>query len=121
MSFEESISILVIVVVTIISGYSDAQGVLHAAKVWHDGKLVAGELARSALGFAIGISMYWVAVRYMEKVGIFAPEIQTVIWFGVMIIGVALASRAFFDWNVVDQLVALGVFAGVVWLSIRAG
>ncbi len=121
MSFEESISILVIVVVTILSGYSDAQGVLHAAKIWHDGKLVTGELARSAFGFTIGISMYWVAVRYMEKVGIFAPEIQTVIWFGVMMIGVALASRAFWDWNTADQLVGIGVLAGIVWLSVRAG
>ena len=113
--------VLLIIALTVLSGISDAQGVLHAARVWQDGKLIWGELGRSALGFSLGISLYWIAVRYMQAIGINAPEIQTIIWFGVMLVGVALISGQFFGWPLREQIVAVAVLAGIVWLSIRTG
>jgi hypothetical protein len=38
-----------------------------------------------------------------------------------MIISVALVSRQFFTWQIIDQAVAVAVVAGVVWLAVRTG
>lgn len=113
--------LVIIVALTILSGVSDAQGVIHAARVWRDGRLIWREVLFSALGFGSGISLYWVVVRYMQMVGINAPEIQTLIWFGVMLLGVALISGAFFRWHWTDQVIGVAVLLGIVWLSIRTG
>ncbi|HEX2621543.1 MAG TPA: hypothetical protein VHL11_15400 [Phototrophicaceae bacterium] len=118
---DQVINIILIVVLTVISGFSDAQGVLHAANIWQDGNLVPLELAKSALGFAGGISMYWIALRFMKAVGIVAPELQTVIWFTIMMVGVAVLSGTFFKWRLPEQAVAMVVIAGILWLSVRAG
>jgi hypothetical protein len=112
---------LFIVGLTVLSGLSDAQGALHAAKVWQEGKIVWLELGKSALGFGAGISLYWIALRYMGELGIVAAEVQVIIWFGVMLIGVGLVSGMFFTWQRVDQGIALLVLVGIIWLSIRTG
>jgi hypothetical protein len=87
--------------------------------MWQEGRLDGGALARSALGFAVGISLYWVAIRFMREIGIVAPEVQTTIWFGVMIVGVAILSGAFLRWKLADQIVAILVVIGIGWLSFR--
>ncbi len=110
---------LIIIVLTLISGLADAQGAVHAAKIWQDGNLVWEELGKSALGFGIGISVYWIVLRFMTELGIVAPEIQAAMWFGVMMIGVALISGAFFKWRLTEQVVAIVVLLGIGWLSFR--
>ena len=112
---------LVIIVLTLLSGVGDAYGFTHAALVWQNGRLVWGELARSALGFAVGIGLYWVVLRFMTAAGIVAPELQTIAWFGVTLIGVGLLSGRFLVWARLDQLVALLVLAGIGWLLVRTG
>ena len=121
MQGDQILSAVIIIVVTILSGLADAQGSIHASRIWQNGQLVVGELAQAAGFFAVGIGMYFVAIRFMQQVGIVSPEIQTTIWFGFMIVGVALFNRAFFQWNTLDQIVALVVIGGILWLSIRTG
>jgi hypothetical protein len=112
--------LVIIIVLTVISGFSDAQGVVHVAQVWRpDGGVNWGALGRSALFFGVGIGIYMIAVRFMAEFGIGAPEIQAMIWFGVMMIGIALISRQFFQWQLLDQAVALVVVLGIGWLSLR--
>ncbi|MEP6987767.1 MAG: hypothetical protein ABI970_19360, partial [Chloroflexota bacterium] len=96
-------SYAVIVILTILSGIGDAQGFLHAARMWQSGKLIWVEMGLSALGFAIGIALYWLALRSMNTVGITSPEIQTVTWFAVTLISVALVSGSFLKWTLLDQ------------------
>jgi NhaP-type Na+/H+ or K+/H+ antiporter len=103
-----------------ISGFADAQGFVHASRVWAADRFVWPELARSALGFAAGISAYWLSVRFMQRVGIDGADIQTVIWFAVTIIGVAIAGGRFGKWPLVDQVVAGAVIAGLAWLLVRS-
>lgn len=110
-----------IIVLTIISGLADAQGAIHAAKIWQDGNLVWDELGKSALGFGVGIFVYWIVIRFMKELGIVAPEVQAVMWFGVMMVGVALFSGAFFRWRLLEQAVAIVVLLGIGWLSFRTG
>lgn len=111
----------IILVLVVLSGYSDAQGALYAANIWQAGKFVATELGKSALGFGFGIGFYWLSLRYMNAIGIVAPEIQVIIWTAVMLIGVAIGSGRFFRWPLTEQIIAFGVVAAITWLSIRTG
>lgn len=113
--------LLLIVGITILSGLGDSQGFIHASKIWVNNNLDWNELGKSALGFAIGISLYWLALKYMNAAGIVAPEIQTLVWFSVTLLGVALISRNFFRWQTIDQIVGIAVLAGVAWLMVRTG
>jgi hypothetical protein len=99
----------------------DAYGFNHAALVWQNGRLDWSELGRSALGFAFGIGLYWLVLRFMTAAGIVAPEIQTIAWFGVTLIGVGLLSGRFLGWARLDQFAALAVLAGIGWLLVRTG
>jgi len=110
-----------IIAITLASGIADAQGFLHASKIWQEGKLVWDQLAKSALGFSAGIGSHWLSLRYMRELGVVAPEIQTLTWFAVTLIGVALLSGKIFKWPLVDQAVALAVLVGVGFLLVRRG
>jgi len=119
MPVDQVVSVVMIVVVTILSGLADAQGAVYASRIWQNGQLVPSELGAAALFFTVGIGLYFIAIRFMQQVGIVAPEIQSAMWYAVVIVGIALISHAFFGWNMLDQIVALGVIGGIIWLSIR--
>jgi len=112
-------TIILILVLTVLSGLGDAQGFIHGSKVWLNGHIVWTELLKSALGFGFGISMYWIVIRYLQGFGITSPEIQTIGWFAVTILGVAIAGGQFFLWKPIDQLVAVGIITGIGWLLFR--
>jgi hypothetical protein len=111
---------LLILGLTLLSGLADSLGFVHAALIWQERKLVWSELATSALGFGSGILLYWITLRYLKDVQIAEPELQTLIWFGVTMVGVALLSGKFVQWRMLDQIVAIGVLAGIGWLLFRA-
>lgn len=111
----------VVLMLTVLSGFCDAQGFVHAAKVWDGPKLVPISLLKSAAGFATGITAYWISVRYLNRVGSFSPEFQTLLWFGVTLVGVAVASRRFLSWSTIDQTVGGAVLVGIGWLFARTG
>lgn len=117
--FEKINPLLLIGLMTVLSGLADAQGFLHASRIWQNGNAVWSEIGKSALGFAVGISIYWLVLKFMSEAGIVSPEIQTVTWFGVTLIGVALASGGFLKWNILDQGIAVLVLAGIGWLLFR--
>ena len=99
MPFDQLRLILLIASLTLVSGFSDSQGFLHAARMWHNGDLVWAEVGKAALGWGIGILLYCFSLKYMIELRIVAPEIQTILWFGATLIGVALASGRFFAWS----------------------
>ena len=113
--------IILIIGLTLLSGVADAQGFIHASSMWRGKELIWIEWAKSAGGFAIGITTYWLVVRYMKELGILAPEIQTIFWFVITIIGVAAVNGKFLQWRLIDQIVALITFGGVGWLMFRVG
>jgi NhaP-type Na+/H+ or K+/H+ antiporter len=110
----------VVLALCCVSGLADAQGFVHASRMWRADRFVWLELGRSATGFCVGIGFYWLSVRFMQRVGIGAPEVQTMIWFAATIIGVATASGRFGRWPVADQLVAGAVVLGLGWLLARS-
>jgi hypothetical protein len=110
---------LLAVGIAIVSGVGDSQGLVHAARMWQGGRLVPHELVKSALGFGIGTGGYWLSVKYLQALGVLAPETQTLIWFSVTLLGVALVSGRFLRWQTHDQMVAVVVLLGLCWLVCR--
>jgi hypothetical protein len=113
--------IILIIGLTLLSGVADAQGFVHASSMWEGKKLIWTEWVKSAGGFAVGIGTYWLVVRYMKELGILAPEVQTIFWFTITIIGVAAVSGKFFQWRLIDQGVAVITLTGIAWLLFRVG
>jgi hypothetical protein len=68
--------IVLLIVLTLISGGADAQGFVHAANIWQGGKLIWPEVMKSALGFAVGIVMYWICIRFLQDFRIFHPKFK---------------------------------------------
>ena len=110
---------LLVLALTLVSGMCDAQGFLYASKIWGEGQIQWGMVLRSALGFATGISLYYVLLGPLTHLGIHAAEVQTLMWFGVTLVAVALARGEFMHWNRLDQLVGVMVLAGIAWLMVR--
>ena len=121
MSPDRIFSFVMIIVLTLISGLADAQGAIWASKIWDNDRLNPDALWRAALGFGVGIAVYFITVRFLRNVGVVSPELQTAIYMVVMLVSVALVSRAFFTWQPVDQGVAVAILVGIVWLSVRTG
>ncbi len=104
---------------TLISGYFDSRGFIHAATIWRDGRLVWAAIFWTNFFFLLGITFYWVSLRFLAQLGVGAPEIQAVIWFAVTLIGVALASGHFFRWAPAEQAVGVLVIVALGWLFYR--
>ncbi|HZS79297.1 MAG TPA: hypothetical protein VFA41_21975 [Ktedonobacteraceae bacterium] len=119
MTLSKISSIALILVLTICSGLADSQGFVHAANVWDGGKIVWIEIFKSALGFFGGILLYWVAIKFVQEVRIASPEIQTLGWFSVTIVGVAVSTGKFWQWQIIDKLIGICVLLGMCWLLLR--
>jgi len=109
----------IVIALTILSGIGDSQGFLHAARVWRDGAFMWDEVVKSTLGFAFGIVIYWIAIRYFQKSGVTMAETQTIVWFAITIVGVAALSGEFLRWRISDQLIAATTLGGIGWLMFR--
>lgn len=104
---------------TLFAGILDSFAFTYSATVWDNGKLLWGQASKAAGTFALGILMYWCAIRYLGQVGIVLPEVQTLIWFTVTILGVATIGGRVIHWPVLDQVVAANVFVSLGWLITR--
>jgi len=121
MDFMQIIEAIAFVVITLAAGLADAQGFIHAANVWSAGKFVWQEAILSAAGFGSGVLLYWVCIRFLQHFKVISPEIQTLGWFAVTMVGVAFFDGKFFQWHLIDQIIGIAVIAGVAWLMVRGG
>jgi uncharacterized membrane-anchored protein len=112
-------SVLLIATFTVLSGLGDAAGFVFASRIWSEGRFVGVEAAKCLAGFQFGMLMYWVALWKLSEHGIDSAELQTMFWFVVTIIGVALLSGRVFAWAPLDQVVAGAVVMGVFFLMYR--
>jgi hypothetical protein len=104
-----------LVILLIGSGIGDSLGFVHAARVWEGGRSPLREIAHSGLWFSGGIGLYWLALYWARQLGIVSPGLQTVLWFAVTIVGVAVITGEFPQWRLSDQ-----ILAGVVMISMAA-
>jgi Na+/citrate or Na+/malate symporter len=112
-------SILLILTFTVLSGLGDGAGFVYASRVWSDGRFVWIEAFKCLAAFQFGMVMYWLALWKLTQHGVASAEIQTLFWFVVTIIGVALLSGRVFSWAPLDQAVAAAVLMGVFFLMYR--
>lgn len=75
----------------LLSAIADAQGLLHASRIWNGQSVVWSELAKSALGYIVGFT----------------------------IIGVGVLSGGFLQWHRIEQLIGAVVLAGLAFLLVR--
>ena len=115
-----TINLCVVLILTLLSGWADSQGFVHASTIWVDGRFQIASLARSGVGFAAGIAGYWLALPFLVQVGMIAPELQAALWLAVTLVGVGVTSGAFLGWRSIDQLVAAVVLCGLGWLFTRS-
>lgn len=115
------LSLLMVIGLTLLAGFADAQGFIYSTHVWTQGVFNPSAALRSALGFGLSIPCYWYAVRYLHDGGIITPEVQALFWFVVTVTGVAIAGGNFLGWTPLDKTIAAAILAGIVWLMIRTG
>lgn len=110
---------LLIAAFTVGAGVLDSLAFTYSASMWQGGRLVWAQASKAAVSFALGIAMYWGAIRYLGEAGVVLPEIQTLIWFAVTIIGVTILGGRFIHWPLLDQVVAANVLVSLGWLITR--
>ena len=121
MNLEVARTVLIILGLTLLSGFGDAQGFFHGSRMWANGKLVSPEAIKSALGFVFGTTSFLIAIKYIYEIKIVSPEIQTISWFVVTMVGIAILSGKFMHWSLIDQVIGIILVIGVLWLLIRTG
>jgi hypothetical protein len=111
--------ILLVIALSIASGLLDAQGFLNAAQIWREGNPSWRRILFSALGFGGGISIHFVTLKYLDRMGVQSAEVQSLVWFGITLVGVAIVSREFLAWNLREQIVGAAVLLGLAWLMVH--
>lgn len=119
MDFQQIKTVVFIIILTLLSGWGDAKGFIHASNIWEQGRLVMPELVKSAFWYSVGIITFWLVIRPLKEVGIVTPEIQTIGWFAVTIVGVALISGKFLQWQIQEQVISVAVILGIGWLLFK--
>jgi hypothetical protein len=107
---------LLVLVLTILSGVMDARGFVYAARAWPEGRLDPRLALASMVAFFAGLSLYIVAVRFMQAFGLQGVALQSALWFVVTAIGVAAMDGSVLNWSRAQQIVAIGIVAGLGWL-----
>jgi hypothetical protein len=111
--------IIRIVLLTVLSGLADAQSFVHAAQAFQATAISISDLRLTVIYFGVGLISYLFAVQGLMRIGMAAPELHMLFWFGVTIIGVALLSGKFSQWAGIDRLVGVAVVLGIAWLIFR--
>jgi len=112
---------VLVLVLIVLSGFADSLGFAYAAKIWKSGVVSWPDFGRAWAGWAVGITLYVISLKYMARLGVTSAEIQTAVWFAMTIIGVVIFSGRFFSWPRVEQIVATLVLLGLGWLLVRTG
>jgi hypothetical protein len=110
------INLILVTGLTTLSGLMDARGFYYAPLAWPGGQLDGRYAALSILCFVGGLSLYILAVRFMQHVGVGSVAVQSAIWFVVTAIGIAVLDGSVLQWTRAQQVVAFLVFFGLAWL-----
>lgn len=113
--------LICLIVLTLCSGMFDAQGFIYASKMWKDGALVKVAAGKSILFFFVGMTLYLFSLRFQQQVSVISPEFQSLFWFSVTLVGVAIINGKFMQWSNLDRVIALIILCGIGWLLVRTG
>ena len=68
---------VLVLVLIVLSGFADSLGFVYAARIWQAGQLSWPDVGRSALGWAVGITLYVVSLKYMARLGVSISDMDT--------------------------------------------
>ena len=109
-------NLVVVGLLTVASGLLDARGFVYAARAWPDGQLDLKMALASLLSFAGGVSVYVLAVKFMQSAGIQGVALQSGIWFVVTAVGIAAMDGSLLQWTRAQQVVGVAVAIALGWL-----
>lgn len=107
---------LVVGLLTVASGLLDARGFVYAARAWPGGQLDAKVALASLAAFAGGVSLYIVAVKFMQNAGLHGVALQSGIWFVVTAVGIAAMDGTLLQWTRTQQVVGVALAVALCWL-----
>ncbi|MBB6093704.1 putative membrane-anchored protein [Povalibacter uvarum] len=110
-----------LVILTALSAFFDAKGFVYAAQSWRDGTLSLSIALLALLYFVGGVSVYIGTIGIQHKLGVNSATLQTLFWFAMTIIGIALLDGTIAGWSTVQKSVGIAVTAGIGWLLVSAG
>ena len=68
---------VLVLVLIVLSGFADSLGFVYAAKIWKAGVVSWPDFGRAWAGWAVGITLYVISLKYMARLGVTSAEIQT--------------------------------------------
>ncbi len=107
---------VVVGLLTLASGLLDARGFVFAARAWPQGQLDLKMALASLMSFAGGVSVYVLAVKFMQNAGISGVALQSGIWFVVTAVGIAAMDGSLMQWTRTQQVVGVVVALALGWL-----
>jgi hypothetical protein len=105
---------------TSLSGLLDARGFLYASKAWPAGQIDLRMAGLSVLCFAVGLSCYVLAVRFIQAMGVHGVALQSALWFIVTAVGIAVLDTSILNWSRTQQVVGVLVAVGLGWLIVTS-
>lgn len=115
-NMSKTVSLGLVLVLTFLSGFLDARGFVYASRAWPGGQFDL-KIGLAAVGsFALGLTLYIGAVRFMQGFGIGGVALQSAIWFVVTAIGIAAMDGTVLQWTRTQQFVGIGIGVALAWL-----
>ena len=68
-----------------------------------------------------GVSVYISTIGLQQRLGVHSAALQTLFWFAMTIIGIALLDGTIAGWSVAQKAVGTAVTIGIGWLLVSAG
>ena len=109
-------NLVLVGILTVASGLLDARGFVYAARAWPEGQLDVKMGLASLLSFAGGVSVYVLAVKFMQNAGIHGVALQSGIWFVVTAVGIAAMDGTILQWSRSQQVVGAAIAVALCWL-----
>ena len=106
---------------TALSAFFDAKGFVYSAQAWRDGALIPATAFRAVVFFLGGVSVYISTIGLQQRLGVHSAALQTLFWFAMTIIGIALLDGTIAGWSVAQKAVGTAVTIGIGWLLVSAG
>lgn len=107
---------LSILVLTVLVGYCDAQGLAFASKSWRNGTFIPQVALVSLCYFLVAIFTHIYSIKMMQELGIASSVLQSLIWLASVSVVVTIVTGGAVDWSWRERIVAANALVSIGWL-----
>lgn len=115
---KSAVIVIALFVATALSAYFDAKGFVYASQSWKNGSLIASTSLLSLVNFTAGVTIYIVSIGFQQRLGVQSAAVQSIFWFAMTVIGIALLDGTISQWTLTQRMVGVVVSAGIGWLLV---